>query len=93
LVAQERRCINPCQFSCACVQALTTRGFTEEHFATVVSFLHRIVQIAKRIQALPGHKMLKKFIPAALEDEELQQVKKEVNEFSKRFQMPGIKYV
>ncbi len=35
------------------VQALTTRGFTEEDFGVVVGFLHRVVLICKRIQVRP----------------------------------------
>jgi glycine hydroxymethyltransferase len=73
--------------------ALTTRGFGEEEFKKVVAFLHRALLIAKRIQANPGCKLLKNFNPALAADAELAALKAEVNTFSKKFPMPGLKYL
>ncbi len=50
------------------------------------------MQITKRVQELPGCKLLKNFNPALEADEELKQLKEEVNEYARSFPMPGRYY-
>ena len=69
--------------------ALTSRGFVEGDFKKVAQFLDRAVKIALRIQKEKG-KLLKHFIPALYDDEELKKLKEEVKQFSSVFNMPGI---
>ena len=69
--------------------ALTSRGFVEDDFKKVAQFLDRAVKIALRIQKEKG-KLLKHFIPALYDDEELKKLKEEVKQFSSVFNMPGI---
>ena len=68
--------------------ALTSRGFIEDDFKKVAEFLDRAVKIALRIQKDNG-KLLKNFIPALYDDEELKNLKEEVRQFSSVFNMPG----
>ena len=68
--------------------ALTTRGFNEDDFRTVASFLLRAIDISKRIQEKKGKKLVD-FLAGIHEDEEIVQVKKEVNEFASKFSIPG----
>lgn len=70
--------------------ALTTRGFKEEHFVQVADFLHRTVQIALRVQATCGSKLLKDFVVAARDDAELAQLGAEVESFAVQFPLPGV---
>jgi len=69
--------------------ALTTRGFTEEDFKIVAHFLDRAVQIGLRIQGKYG-KLLKNFVPALENDNELKELRDDVIEFSSSFNMPGL---
>jgi glycine hydroxymethyltransferase len=69
--------------------ALTSRGFKEEDFDAVAEFLHRGVQIALGIQEKAGAQ-LKDFIAHLSEDNaEIKQLRKEVEEFSSKFGIPG----
>ena len=68
--------------------ALTSRGFVEDDFKKVAQFLDRAVKIALRIQKEKG-KLLKHFIPALYDDEEVKKLKEEVKQFSSVFNMPG----
>jgi len=68
--------------------ALTTRGFKEQDFIKVAEFLDRSAKIAIATQEKAG-KLLKDFLPALEQSEELKTLKKEVIEFSKKFPMPG----
>jgi glycine hydroxymethyltransferase len=68
--------------------ALTSRGFVEGDFKKVAQFLDRAVKIALRIQKEKG-KLLKHFIPALYDDEEVKKLKEEVKQFSSVFNMPG----
>jgi len=68
--------------------ALTSRGFKEDEFKKVADFLDRAVKIALRIQKEKG-KLLKNFIPALYDDEEVKKLKEDVKNFSSVFKMPG----
>lgn len=75
--------------------ALTTRGLGEKDFGVVAEFLHRGVQLALQVQEKTGPK-LKGFLEAldkpASEGgalEEVQSLRRDVEEFSSQFFMPG----
>jgi glycine hydroxymethyltransferase len=70
--------------------ALTTRGFTTEHFVTVAQLLHQAIQISIRIQSSCGSKMLKDFIAAAQGDPEIAELKASVEGLATVFPMPGM---
>lgn len=69
--------------------ALTSRGLKEQDFAKVADFLHRVVGIATEIQKTSGKK-LADFVKALESNQQLATVKKEVEEFASKFQMPGL---
>ncbi|CAM9508027.1 unnamed protein product [Phaeothamnion confervicola] len=68
--------------------ALTTRGMKEAEFEQIAEFLHRAVLIALKIQAGSG-KMLKQFVAALKDDEEVKQLGADVAAFATRWPMPG----
>ena len=68
--------------------ALTSRGFVEDDFKKVAQFLDRAIKIGLRIQKEKG-KLLKHFIPALYDDDEVKKLKEEVKQFSSVFNMPG----
>jgi len=68
--------------------ALTTRGFTEQDFTKVAEFLDRTAKIALAVQEKHG-KLLKEFLPGLEQSQDLKALKKDVEEFSKNFPMPG----
>ena len=68
--------------------AMTTRGANEEDFRTVARFLHRVVQIALDIQSRCGSK-LEGFLAGIKGNEQVEQLRQDVEEFSVRFAMPG----
>ena len=68
--------------------ALTTRGFSEDDFRKVADLLHRGIEIGLAIQARVGKK-LSDFTPAVKADEDVKQLKKEVEAFASAFDMPG----
>jgi len=68
--------------------ALTTRGFTEGDFAKVAEFLHRGVQIGLGIQEKSGRKLVD-FVPALEGNGELEELRKDVEAFASKFNMPG----
>lgn len=75
--------------------ALTTRGFKEDDFEQVAVFIDRAVQIAKDIKAnTPGEAKLKDFVAFANAEgagrADVQQLRKEVEEYASAFPMPGI---
>jgi glycine hydroxymethyltransferase len=70
--------------------ALTSRGFKEEDFEQVAAYLHRAVQIALLVQEKIGSKLIKDFVAALEGHGELEQLKKDVEEFCMQFPMPGI---
>jgi len=68
--------------------ALTTRGFSEEHFVTIAQLLHRGVKIAQEIQSKVG-KMMVDFEPAVKKSEEVVALRHDVEAFAKQFPLPG----
>jgi len=68
--------------------ALTSRGMVESDFATVASFLDQIVQISRETQQTSGKKLVD-FIKSLESNPKLHAVKKQVEEFSVKFPMPG----
>jgi len=68
--------------------ALTSRHFGPSDFEKVVEFLDRGLKIALKIQEKQG-KMLKDFVAGLDHDEELKQLKADVEEFASKFPMPG----
>lgn len=68
--------------------ALTTRGFDEDDFRQVARFLWRGLQIGLKIQQTTGKK-LKDFLPALEDNQELEQLRRDVEKFASSFNMPG----
>ncbi|CAG8644374.1 6202_t:CDS:2 [Cetraspora pellucida] len=69
--------------------ALTSRSFKEQDFVKVAEYLHRVVQIAIKVQEKSGSKMMKDFVVACQDVEEISALKKEVEAFATSFPMPG----
>ncbi|KAG0239931.1 Serine hydroxymethyltransferase, cytosolic [Actinomortierella wolfii] len=69
--------------------ALTSRSFKEDDFVKVGEFLHRVIQIALRVQEKSKSKLLKDFVATLQGDEEAAQLKKDVEAFAKSFPFPG----
>ncbi|CDF34947.1 unnamed protein product [Chondrus crispus] len=69
--------------------ALTTRGFDEEDFRRVARFLRRGLDIGLEIQKVTGKKLVD-FEPALEGNQELEQLREEVEEFASKFSMPGV---
>lgn len=69
--------------------ALTSRSFKEADFVQVGEFLHRVVQIALRVQEKAGSKLIKDFVAALEGDQEAAALKKEVETFATSFPFPG----
>jgi len=68
--------------------ALTTRGFSEEHFVIIAQLLHRGVKIAQDIQSKVG-KMMVDFEPAVRKSEDVVALRHDVEAFAKQFPLPG----
>ncbi|CAG8554759.1 23027_t:CDS:2, partial [Racocetra persica] len=68
--------------------ALTSRSFKEPDFVKVAEYLHRVVQIAIKVQEKSGSKMMKDFVIACQDVEEISALKKEVEAFATNFPMP-----
>jgi glycine hydroxymethyltransferase len=68
--------------------ALTSRGFKEEDFVKVAEFLDRGCKIALQIQEKSG-KMLKDFLPALKDNQDIAALKEDVRQFASKFSMPG----
>ncbi|KAJ3224842.1 Serine hydroxymethyltransferase 2 [Clydaea vesicula] len=68
--------------------ALTSRSMKEKDFVQVAEFLHQAAQLALRVQSTSG-KMLKDFTAALEKDEEVKNLRKEVEKFARSFPMPG----
>lgn len=68
--------------------ALTSRGFKEEDIVKVVDFLDRAIKIALSVQQKVG-KQMKDFQPSLESNEELKELRRNVEEFAKNFPMPG----
>ncbi|PKY13833.1 serine hydroxymethyltransferase [Rhizophagus irregularis] len=69
--------------------ALTSRSFREQDFVKVAEYLHRAVQIALSVQEKAGSKMMKDFVMACQDNDDIANLKKEVETFSTSFPMPG----
>nr|CAG4718762.1 unnamed protein product [Naegleria fowleri] len=70
--------------------ALTTRGFKEEDFVLVAEFLHRGLKLGLRLQQQASSPKLQDFLAQINpEDEELKQLKHDVETFAKQFGIPG----
>ncbi|RIA92213.1 serine hydroxymethyltransferase [Glomus cerebriforme] len=69
--------------------ALTSRSFKEQDFVKVAEYLHRAVQIALSVQEKAGSKMMKDFVIACQDNEDIANLKKEVETFATSFPMPG----
>ncbi|KAM0748811.1 glycine hydroxymethyltransferase [Meredithblackwellia eburnea MCA 4105] len=75
--------------------ALTSRSMKEPEMEIVSDFLHRAVQIALKAQEECGSKLLKDFVKTVTEGEgeakkQLEQLKKDVEEFAVKFPLPGV---
>ena len=64
--------------------ALTSRGFVEKDFEKVAKYLHQSIQLSLRIQEATG-KNLKEFSYLLEDNEEIEELKKEITEFANRF--------
>ena len=70
--------------------ALTTRGFVEKDFEQVANFLTRVVEIGLEMQKdHPEVKKVVDFEKLFEKNEKLQKLKQEVEDFAKKFPMPG----
>ncbi|CAG8585262.1 9067_t:CDS:2 [Ambispora gerdemannii] len=69
--------------------ALTSRSFKEQDFVKVAEFLHRAVQIAVSIQDKAASKLMKDFVVACQDNDEISTLKNEVETFATSFPMPG----
>ncbi|KAN0045561.1 hypothetical protein ACTA71_005939 [Dictyostelium dimigraforme] len=69
--------------------ALTSRGLKESDFEKIADFLHRIVLISLEIQGRVGKKLVD-FVAEINKSKELVELRKEVEEFSSKFTLPGI---
>jgi glycine hydroxymethyltransferase len=77
--------------------ALTSRNMVESDMKTVASFLHRAVQLSLICQKEAGTKMLKDFVRVATTESEgkegwkqVRDLKAEVEEFAKKWPLPGV---
>ncbi|XP_026679058.1 serine hydroxymethyltransferase, cytosolic [Diaphorina citri] len=72
--------------------AMTTRGFKEEQFTQVAEFLHRGISLAAEIQAISGPKLVD-FQTCLHKNEDIVKkvaaLKKEIEDYSNQFEMPG----
>eukprot|EP00732_Lithocolla_globosa_P004440 Lithocolla_globosa_v1_NODE_4098_length_1511_cov_47.152473.p1 type:complete len:472 gc:universal NODE_4098_length_1511_cov_47.152473:1428-13(-) len=68
--------------------AMTSRGLLTSDFETVAEFLHRAVEISKKIQEKSGKKLVD-FLAALDGNAEIKELAKDVEAFSRKFPMPG----
>ena len=68
--------------------AMTSRGCVEADFVQVGEFLHECVQICLEIQAERG-KMMKDFVKGLAGNGKIEDLRKRVNEWSTKFDIPG----
>lgn len=73
--------------------ALTSRGFKEKDFETVCAFLHEACELGDAMQKemfeATGSKKVVDFKKALVDDERVAALRGRVQEFSKKFYMPG----
>ena len=68
--------------------ALTTRKMVEKDFEEIAVFMDRALKIALQLQAKSGPK-LRDFVNLLEGNEDIQQLRKDVNVFATSFPMPG----
>lgn len=71
--------------------ALSTRGFTPYDMIAVGDFLQEALLLAIDIQKSSGSKLLKDFVAAAQQCEKVQVLKTKVQNFARKYPMPGHK--
>jgi len=69
--------------------AVTTRGMKEPEMEKIADFIHRVIQVCVTVQEKSG-KNLKDFLPVLEKDEELKNIRREVEEFATQYLVPGI---
>nr|AGT02799.1 glycine hydroxymethyltransferase [Angomonas desouzai] len=69
--------------------ALTSRGFVEKDMEKIAELLHKAVQIALEIQGDSSSMKLADFIAAFPQNEKITALRKEVEEYSSKFEMPS----
>lgn len=69
--------------------ALTTRGFKPEDMIIVGELLIEALELTIEIQNLCGSKLLKDFVAFAQNSEKVQSLKLKVQNFARKFPMPG----
>ncbi|XP_012271730.1 serine hydroxymethyltransferase, cytosolic isoform X2 [Orussus abietinus] len=72
--------------------ALTTRGLKEEDIDRVVDFIHRGLTLSKEISKISGPKLVdfKETLKDPAVAEKVSALRSEVEEFSRKFSMPGL---
>lgn len=74
--------------------ALTTRGFVEKDMDKVVDLIHRGLQLGKEVMVASGPKLVdfkKELLENPKFSPKMQQLRKEVHDFSSQFSLPGLK--
>jgi glycine hydroxymethyltransferase len=69
--------------------AVTTRGMKESEMEKIAEFIDRAIKVCIRVQEKSG-KQIKDFLPALEKDDEITEMKKEVEAFATAFFVPGI---
>jgi glycine hydroxymethyltransferase len=69
--------------------AVTTRGMKEPEMEKIADFIDRVIKICIDVQAVSG-KNIKDFTAAIEHNDDIKAIKKEVEEFSKQFFIPGV---
>ncbi|KAJ3425904.1 serine hydroxymethyltransferase [Anaeramoeba flamelloides] len=69
--------------------AMTTRGLVEKDFEQVAIFIDRTIKISLKIQEKSGRKLRDFIKQLDKPNEELEELKKDVEEFASQFPMPG----
>jgi glycine hydroxymethyltransferase len=69
--------------------AITSRGMKEEEMRIIGDFLDRVIKVCVKVQEKSG-KLLKDFLVELEKNEELQNIKNDVIEFSTKYYLPGI---
>ncbi|KAJ9060090.1 glycine hydroxymethyltransferase shm1 [Entomophthora muscae] len=69
--------------------SLTSRSLREKDFVSVAAFLHRAVQIALKVQESAPSKLLKDFVKDLDKNNDILDLKAEVQSYARSFPMPG----
>lgn len=72
------------------VPAVTSRGMIEEDMDKIAEFMVRTLEVAKKVQDRSGAKLVD-FLKEIENDKDVKQIEREVIQFSREFQVPGIK--